>query len=482
MGIVQLRFETPFEPVSLVNAWWSEMGVADGLPMPDPMATVEGTTCGGYRDDLWVNLELWQKPDSSTTVARLSARSEPFGDQQVRAVLQDLAKELQPSPSRVATAALFEPDSFTWVGDWDWTVDGPDETGLSMAQIDALRATTPRGLCGADGTLLADASQGCIWAIVDSPRNVAYLGYQYLHHEGGEHFLTIADGRSPVPLSSVQGVSVVTRNGESYAAALSPDGGTLALVEYNGAMGYGHSYVTLVDTRTGGARRLTWFIQASGGERLSFSPDGRWLLIERTSNDAGPIIVDLNDGSQREFASILHAPCWWVNDGHLGLLELGHGASKDSDFDPTRVTFHDLTTGEAIAFPPLRFPDFGLDRSWLLVFHAAPHADGRVLLEHFGPPPNENYQVSFRLASVDVATGQFTSVVEPFADPDKFIRRKQDRWSWNSPLALEVGAPASVLVSGFQKVDTSLWPEPEEEQRSAVLRVDLGSPFFTRSL
>ena len=478
MGILQLRFESQLEPATVLLAWWTKMGMDHGMALPDPLGVGQTSTAGGYQDNLWVNLELWSNPGASTTVARLSARSEPFGDAQVRGTLEDLVGALQAPPPRQVPPGAFDPDSFTWVGGWDWTTEDGAPRSWGMARTEEILATAPRGLCASDGSLIADATAGCKWGFIDALRHVAFLGFDHLRQDEGVYTLHLAEGRAPVPITSVPGVRVLKSETEPYSGAISPDGRNLALVEYNGLHGQGHSFISLIDTASCAERRLTWFAGASGGERIEFSPDGDWILVVRTGRGDGAIVVYVATGAQRAFTDITGTPCWWVHDGHLGLLELGRGVPDDPAFDPFKVTFHDFTTGGTVDYPRLKTPTFGLDRRWESVYFAAPHADGRVLVSRFVPPPNDQYSATSNLALFDLHTGVFSQVVEPFADPEGHVRRDQRHWVWNSSLALHVTEPPTALQSGFQSVDMTTWPEMEERY-GAVLRVDLDSPFFT---
>lgn len=480
MSIIQLTFESGFEPPHVITTWWTKVSTQSGLSMPNPLSTGECSTCGGYWDNLWVNLELWEKPNAGTTVARLSARAEPFSETQVRRTLQELIRELQPPPPRMTPAEAFRPDSFTYMANWEWTTEDENALGRTSARLAAIIDATPRGLCGADGTLLADASAGCKWGFIDAPRRAAYLDYPGPPNIDGVYTLRLTEGCVPVPISSVPGTKIVKTKTEPYSAAVSPDGRMLGLLEYNAALGYGRSYLSLVDIATASERRLSWFAGASGGEQISFSPDGRWILIGSRSH-GGPIIVDVATGAQCELPDITNTNCWWVGNGHLGLLEFGTGNWDSPEFDPSRVIFHDLATGGTADLPRLRTPVYGMERRWEVVSLAVAHADGRVLLQHYGLPPNDNYTVSARLSVVDLRTGEFSLVMEPFADPDRFIRRDLSNWSWNSPLALEVTARSALIEQGLGQVDTSAWPT-SEDRYGAVLRVEMDSPFFTGSV
>jgi len=477
MSIVQLPFESRFEPPSVIGQWWKHYGMGGGTKLPNPLAATEVSTCGGYEDDLWVNLELWSKPDSKETIGRLSAQSEPFGETQVRSVLRRVIDSLQPPPGRQPSQIAFAPDSFTWIGGWDWTTENSDPGHWGMTKLDEILATAPRGLCAADGTLICDGSKTAKFGFVHAPSRAVFLGYDYLGLNPDALEIKIIEGCGSVPLTSIPGVRVLKSRTNVYSAAATTDGMTLACIEYSNSIEFGRGYISLIDAETGEARKLTWFGHASGGEQIAFSPDDRWLLIPRTGRDYGALIIDVMTGAQRSFDDINHASCWWVRDGRLGLLSIGSGAYDTDEFDPYMVSFFDLTSGETKPVAKITPPGFTLEPLYRSLWTAEPHADGRVLLDMCIPPANEHYFAHRTLVILDLATGSLQQVIEPFADPTKYIVRQQKNWHWNSPLGFTATEHPALLDQGLFQIDMSLWPDFKDEY-GAVIRVSFDSPFF----
>jgi hypothetical protein len=343
-----------------------------------------------------------------------------------------------------------------------------------MARTNEVLATVPNGLCASDGSLIGDGTKNAKWGFIDSLRRVVYLGCEYVPKDSGEVQLEIIDGTGSVPVSEISGVSVVRNANNAYSAALSSEGDTIATIDYH----YGKGYVSLIDVTDGQTHGLTWFENASGGEDIAFSPDDKWLLVPATRS--GALIINLETGQHKSLASLNHATCWWVQEGHLGLLSIGRGAFNGPDADPYTVTFHNLSTGLDSIVVRITPPNF--DTKYPALWHAEPHAAGVVLVGMWTPDtlrPDADYGY-FNLARLNLHTGELTPVVDVFADPDHGVYRKQGKWKWNSPLDLAVTAPATTLDQGFTKVDMSVWPALEDEY-GAILRVDFGSPLLTVS-
>ena len=481
MTLIQLQFDTKLEPSSVIGQWWKNYGMNGGIKLPNPLAVKEASTCGGYESNLWVNLELWGKPDSKETIARLSAQSDPFGDAQTRAILQTVVSKLQPPPPKPLPASALDPDSFTWVGSWDWTTEHSDPGNWGTQKIDEVLATAPRGFCAGDGSLIADATKTIDFGFIDSPRGVAYLSSSFLGMNRDAHEVEVVEGCGSVPLSSIPGVRIL-KNSTVTVANISSDGTTLAVLEEGGAKEYApgdygsDGYISLIDVATGGCRRLGC-VDHAGGSQISFSPDDRWILVPCAYSKTGSLVMDARSGHYRFFPQINRASCWWVLNGHLGLLSFGQ---NEPQTDPYTVTFFDLTTGESQLVVRLHddrgpFNDV-LESYW----QAEPHSDGRILLRRWLPPTRAgNNGDGPYLGIADLTTGLVHGVVEPYAEPDHYIERKQKNWHWNSPLALAVTEEPTLLTEGLQAPNTSDWPEVDEYDYGALLQVSLDSPLFT---
>lgn len=71
------------------------------------------------------------------------------------------------------------------------------------------------------------------------------------------------------------------------------------------------------------------------------------------------------------------------------------------------------------------------------------------------------------------------AVIEPHVDPNRFVERRQKRWRWNRSLNLEVSSHPAILDQGLAEPTHLDWPEPREQDRGGLLRVELTSPFLT---
>ena len=469
MTTIQCQFTSDFTPPTVIKEWWSTFGMANGLQLPHPLAEGEGSTCGGYKDNLWLNLELWRNPVTDTSICRLSAESTPFESVTVVDTLKTVAKSLQAPPLQAVSESAFASDAFTWIGGWDWIDDGaPDHWTLS--QSEAARKKAPSGLCAQDGSSMGTGTKNAKWGFVDAPRRVVYLGFEYLPKTDGDINLVIVEGTNAVPISSVPGVSILRNRTCAYSACLSSDGSLIAQIEYL----RGNGYISLVSTADGSTRSLTWFEHASGGEAISFSPDDKWLLVP---GYRGALIINTETGRSKPFTEFFHSSCWWVREGHLGLLTIGRGQSADPDYDPFVVDFHDFATGSTVEVVRIIPADRISSRSsW--IWGATPSTEGTLLVNMLVPDsvdPEESY---LSLTKVDLRTGVLTPVVDIFVEPEHKIRRKQDKWYWNSPMPNTITVPPTMLLDGFTEASTADWPEFEDDKYGAMLRIEFGSPLF----
>jgi hypothetical protein len=469
MTTIQCHFTSEFTPPKVIQEWWSSVGMARGLRLPQPLVSGEASTCGGYKDNLWLNLELWRNPATDTTICRLSAESSPFEKATVVQTLQAVAKSLQPPPTQAASEKAFASDSFTWMGGWDWTDDSAPNHWTG-SQINAALTKAPNGLCASDGSSMGDGTKQAKWGFVDAARRVVYLGFEYISKTDDEIELVLAEGTNAVPISTVPGVSVLRNRTSAYSACLSSDGRLIAQIEYLG----GNGYISLVSTADGSSRPLAWFEHAFGGEGISFSPDDSWLLVP---SYRGALVTNTETGSHKRLPEIAHSPCWWVREGHLGLLTIGRGNAKEPGYDPFVVDFHDFTTGSTEEVVRIVPPDRVSSRS-PGIWGAVPSAQGTLLMNRLVPDSVNMDDEHLILTMLDLNTGILTPVIDIFVEPEHKIRRKQDKWCWNSPIPDTITAPASMLLNGVTQAETSDWPEFEEDKYGAILRVEFGSPLF----
>ena len=446
---------------------------------PFPGDDAEAYLC--VEGDVVVNVEYWgvRQHDCTTTTARLTAEAGLLNKGHVNIILDNLASYISRPEGAGASAAALAPDSFTWIGSWDWTTDESDPGHWGMRKLDEILQTCPRGLCAADGTLIAPGTTACQVALLDGPRRMAYMAYDYMGMTSNALEGEFVKDCGRVPLTDVSGMKALKTSTEVYAAGISPDGRSLAIIQYSNTIEFGRGYVSVIDVSSGAERKLAWFTHASGGEQISFSPDGRWILVPRGSRDAGALIIDAASGAGKSFNELNMATCWWVVDGHLGLLCFGHGSSTDADFDPYDVTFFDLTTGQQSAVVRIVPPSFTLAPSYRSYWRAEPRADGRVLLAMDVPPlPGVPYQAHIVIGMLNLHTGVVTQLVQPYADPDGYILRKPKSWHWNAPLDMRVTAEPALLTDGLSRADMTAWPA-FDDQYGAVIQVGFDSPFFT---
>ena len=469
MATIQYVFRSEFSAPNVIVEWWNHFGMAEGLKLPQPLADRECSTCGGYEDSLWLNLELWRDSATETSLCRLSAESSPFSREAVDQILLSVVKLLQPPPMQAIRESALASDSFTWIGGWDWVDDGAPNHWTG-AQSEAARKNLPSGLCASDGSSMGDGTSRAKWGFVDAANRIVFLGFDFLAKTDDEIELTVVEGTKAVPLSTVPGVSVLRNQTCAYSAGLSSDGGLIAQIEYH----YGNGYISLVSTADGSARQLTWFEHASGGEIISFSPDDKWLLV---NSYRGAVVINTETGNNKRLTGITHSPCWWVREGHLGLLNIGRSHPNEPDYDPYVVDFHDFTTGSTVEVVRIVPPDWASPKykgMWNVVSGPQATLLACTQVKDAGNPDDSDMS----LISLDLHTGVLTPVVDIYVEPEHKIRRKQDRWSWNAPVPDTITAPATMLEDGFAPASTSDWPEFEDAKYGAILRVEFGSPLL----
>jgi hypothetical protein len=236
----------------------------------------------------------------------------------------------------------------------------------------------------------------------------------------------------------------------------------------------GNGYISLVSTADGSTRRLAWFEKAGGGENISFSPDDTWLLVP---SYRGTLVINTETGSSTRLTGIFHSSCWWVSEGHLGLLTIGRGNANESSYDPFVVDFHDFTTGSTVEVVRIVPPDWVSSQYqgiWDVVSGSQATLLGCMRVQDSVNPDDSN----LCLTSLDLRTGVLAPVVDIFVEPEHKIRRKQGKWSWNAPMPNTITAPATMLLDGFAQANTSDWPEFEDDKYGAILRVQFGSPLL----
>ena len=446
---------------------------------PLPPDGAEAYVC--LEDGVTINLEFWgiRRNGTDSTFVRLTAEAGMFNKAHVNAVLDSVISYIsQPQGQGVSTAA-FATDAFTWIGDWDWTTEQSDPGHWGIQKLNEVLATSPRGLCAFDGTLMSPGSGVCKFAFLDTPHRTAYLGYDYLGMTPDTLEWEFVQGCGKVPLTDVSGMQALKTSTEVYSAGISPDGRNLAIIQYSNSIEFGCGYISIIDVNSRTERKLTWFDHASGGEQISYSPDNKWLLVPRTHDDAGALIIDAATGASRSFNDLNRATCWWVIGGHLGLLSFGRGSYRDADFDPCDVSFFDLTTGQMSSVVRIVPPEFTLDPLYRYYWQPEPRADGNILLSMMVPPiANDQYNAHTVIGMLDLHTGVVRQITQAFADPDGYIMRKPKNWHWNSPLDMTVAAPPSLLDGTLSRVDIAAWPAFSDEY-GAVLKVSFDSPFFT---
>lgn len=426
-----------------------------------------------------MNLELWEEPGTGHSIMRLSARPDPYEESFARKALEEAADLLQPwLLGRDHKDLGLDADSYTWVSSSSWTVE-PDSINLNIAELDAALQKAPAGLCNAKGKLVCDASQGATHAIVDAPRKLIYVSYDYLTSQDDVSTVKIVEGCQEIPLTSIPELQVMKRGRSPHAMALSPNGATLATLEIDHSIERDRGYITLFNTRSFEERRLTWLPDIGGEESLDFSPDGRWLLLSHPGIDRSPVVIDTEDGTHQIFETITNPACWWARNGHLGLLVIGTSKYDSPDYDPYVIRFLDLTEdswSEIIRVTP---PDF-IAPGKVRFTGAKPHGDGRILLRAPIPPANDNYSRHNSLAILDLRSGKMMPAVKPFAGPKNILVKHQQSWCWNSPLELNVVERPRVLEAETTSQDLSEWPNIEDKF-GVLLRVEFDSPFVTGS-
>ena len=278
----------------------------------------------------------------------------------------------------------------------------------------------------------------------------------------------------------VPGVRQIRGGDNCLSMSVSPDGRSLATLDYFAQTGY----LAVIDVASGKQRPLCQVQHVSGGEHVTFSPDGRWILIPRTFVDVGPTIVAVDSGCSVCLHHLAgHSSCWWVNEGHLGLLSFGSGDFRTAGYDPLRILFFDLTTLETTDFLRAQVPDSPiLPLSRQGISNPEPRSDGTVLIGTFFGPPSEyqeNNGSRSRVSILDLSTGQIQLLFPAFVDAEETVERSHSLWSWNSPLDARITSEVCAdLLHDALPPNTDTWPDFADEC-SYILQVSFDSPFIT---
>ncbi len=191
MAIVQVKFEGPYDAIDLLAKRMTHYDIRAGRALPAPLAGGEVSTAGTYVDDVWVNLELWNRREVGAVV-RLTAESEPIGERETRALLERLARSMIPGQTTtLGERRGLAADSFTWIGDSDYTVS--TENGIpgewTSRERDDFFAQAPRGLCASDGLLVSPGTVSCGQGLIHAPSRMMYLGFDGLMGGRAENWI-----------------------------------------------------------------------------------------------------------------------------------------------------------------------------------------------------------------------------------------------------------------------------------------------------
>lgn len=469
-NLSQFVFVSRWEPHVVLAKWWGHFGMRKGHALANPPVPGQIHTGIGLVRGIEYNFELWADPRSAGSVARIStSASSPLGVD-IPKVVESIISRLRPPARRAVPAGALSPQSYSWIGSYTWAGDLGRPAHWDGNKVDEVLSTVASGMYAQDGARISDLTHYATWGLIDGDRRAMYLLLPGPWRDDREIEFEVDEGCGEVPASTIDGLQVIRRLRDPFACDISSDGRLLATVELSS----GRGYVTLYDLENGTERRLTWVKDMYSGGRVWFSPDNRWLLISRVSRELGPVVIDVETGGQRAFDSIQVYTCWWVHQGHLGLLCIGDRRVDSSDTDPRRVMFFDLTSGEYSEVVRIRASTGVLTSPFPWLTEPAPHADGRILVRGLVPSISSHYPMIPTLCLLDLQSGSVVRVVEPFADDEGYVVRKQSQWHWNSPLKLEVSIAPAILEGDVAPADSGDWPASMDSH--TLIRVDFSSP------
>jgi hypothetical protein len=236
---------------------------------------------------------------------------------------------------------------------------------------------------------------------------------------------------------------------------ISPDGRQVALSEWWAGVG---ALVT-VDVATGRRTVLGTLTNLGGGERVRFSPDGKFILVTRW---ADPVLVDTTSGD------VLTLPLngdigWWPSRGSSVLIWLDQREEGSG-----MIRSFDLSTGATDAVQPIQYPAAsGLAPSRYRLNY--PEVDGtgtKVLCgTYFGVRPElqEEHGSRERVSLLDIETGIVEPLVVPHIGGDERLEREHHSWRWlQSTPARSSVALAPAIASTAVPASYELTPENYE--------------------
>jgi hypothetical protein len=217
-------------------------------------------------------------------------------------------------------------------------------------------------------------------------------------------------------------LEMVEIGGDLFSIDAAPDGLTFAVAEWWAGIGA----VALANAGDGSRRLLGTVPDLGGMEPLSFSPDGRWLLVPRYRD---PLLLEI------ETRKALSLPttgdlAWWPARGTSTLMwldqqEPGSGVIKA----------YDLGSGAVEVVRHIVYPDapgLELDR-YRLNFPDVNAAGTQVLCgTYFGAPSERQREHGSRerVSLLDIETGVVAPLVAAFVREDPRLEREHRGYRW----------------------------------------------------
>lgn len=244
--------------------------------------------------------------------------------------------------------------------------------------------------------------------------------------------------------------------GDVASLALSQDGRLIGLAETFG----GSTGAAFVVDPTG-ERVPLGTLDLSGVEQISFSADGRYLLVPRFQN---PVLIEVATGSAISLP-VTGDLAWWPAYGASTILWL-----DQRDYGHAVICAYDVATDTIEQVRPVVYPDApGLEPSRHRLNHPTVNDTGDKVLcgTYFGVDPavQEERGSRERVSILDLNTGRVAPLVDPFVNGDRRLEREHSAYRW---LRSEAPAGNVVIHDALTATRAELVYDLTSEQRGLI--------------
>lgn len=425
-----------------------------------------------------VFFEGWGAVDDKTCTLRLLVKSEDFDERTLKEILQELTALVNPPAAHRFDANTLSADGFTYLSSWNgnYGKDGPNSS-LETAQA---REAEQWALRDENAEIIAVSHKRAIGlGAVNLRRQEVYYLYQHFRTEANfsEPVTIESDAHStPLAIGEIPGVRTLPIRREVKALAVSPDGSSIAVYEVN-VEGGDNARLAIIDLETSSRRLITTFDSGYYEVGLSFSPDGKWILL---NTRVWPSLVNIEAGWSARLRNITGPACWWQINGRSALLEFGDFESQTAELvNPGSIFSHDLGSGERLQLGEVKYPATAAPGNRRQLLSPVAGANRQVLVGTNFDVDDENDAYNYRVAVLDPETGGIKPLVDRFADPDHQIERVHQGWAWNTPLNYNNPVIVADEVLGEKRAARLDDDTPEEYAHWNLLALDFDSPLLT---